>query len=131
MIVFWTKKIHRYFWHFLMKKSHHKITSKTPIWTPKIKSNNTLCYIVYFSKKKKLNFQMINSGQNEKIYVWKAFIFRIYNMFYLRTASKSIRRLVKIILRKIVCKNCQNIKNEHILTTTYHREKITQYPLNK
>ena len=36
---------------------------------------------------------MTNSGQNEKIDVSKAFIFRIYNMFYLRTASKSIRRL--------------------------------------
>ena len=47
MIVLWTKKIHRYFWHFLMKKSHHKITSKTPIWTPKIKSNTTSCQIDY------------------------------------------------------------------------------------
>ena len=36
---------------------------------------------------------MTNSGQNEKIDVSKAFIFRIDNMFYLRAASKSIRRL--------------------------------------
>ena len=36
---------------------------------------------------------MKNSGQNEKIDVSTAFIFRIYNMFYLRAASKSIRRL--------------------------------------
>ena len=80
-----------------MKKSHHKITSKTPIWTPKIKSNTTLCQIDYFSQKK-LKFQMTNSGQNEKIDVSKAFIFRIYNMFYLRAASKSIRRLNNIYL---------------------------------
>ena len=56
------------------------------------KSNTTLCQIDYFSQKK-LKFQMTNSGQNEKIDVSKAFIFRIYNMFYLRAASKSIRRL--------------------------------------
>ena len=75
-----------------MKKTHHKITSKIPIWTPKIKSNTTLCQIDYFSQKN-LKFQMTNSGQNEKINVSKAFIFRIDNMFYLRAASKSIRRL--------------------------------------
>ena len=43
--------------------------------------------------KKKLNFQMTNCGQNEKIDVSKSFIFRIYNMLYLRAASKSIHRL--------------------------------------
>ena len=57
------------------------------------KSNTTLCQIDYFSQKK-LKFQMTNSGQNEKIDVSKAFIFRIDNMFYLRAASKSIRRLI-------------------------------------
>ena len=36
---------------------------------------------------------MKNHGQNEKIDVSKSFVFRIYNMFYLRAASKSIRRL--------------------------------------
>ena len=36
---------------------------------------------------------MTNYGQNEKIYVSKRFIFRIYDMFYLREASKSIHRL--------------------------------------
>ena len=60
------------------------------------KSNTTLCQIDYFSQKK-LKFQMTNSGQNEKIDVSKAFIFRIYNMFYLRAASKSIRRLINLL----------------------------------
>ena len=36
---------------------------------------------------------MTNSGQNEKIDVSKSFIFRIYNMLYLRAESKSIHRL--------------------------------------
>ena len=51
-----------------------------------------MCQIDYFSQKK-LKFQMTNSGQNEKIDVSKSFIFRIYNMLYLRAASKSIHRL--------------------------------------
>ena len=40
---------------------------------------------------------MTNSGQNENIDVSKAFIFRIYNMFYLKAASKFIRRLKKTL----------------------------------
>ena len=75
-----------------MKKSHHKVTSKTTIWTPKIRSNTTSSKTDYFSQKK-LKFQMTNYGQNEKFDVSKAFTFRIYNVFYLRAASKSIRRL--------------------------------------
>ena len=78
-----------------MKKSHHKVTSKTTIWTPKIRSNTTSSKTDYFSQKK-LKFQMTNYGQNEKFDVSKAFTFRIYNVFYLRAASKSIRRLKKL-----------------------------------
>ena len=44
---------------------------------------------------------MTNSGQNEKIDVSKAFIFRIYNMFYLRAASKSIRWLKDDLVRQL------------------------------
>ena len=46
----------------------------------------------YFSKKKP-KFQMTNYEQNEKIDVSKSFIFRKYNVFYLRAVSKSIHRL--------------------------------------
>ena len=40
---------------------------------------------------------MTNYEQNEKIDVSKSFIFRIYNMFYLRAASKSIHRLKEAV----------------------------------
>ena len=43
---------------------------------------------------------MTNSGQNDKIDVSKSFIFRIYNMFYLRAASKSIHWLICISIFK-------------------------------
>ena len=82
----------RYFRCYFMMCFFHQKVSKIAMDVFCSKSNTTLCQIDYFSQKK-LKFQMTNSGQNEKIDVSKSFIFRIYNMLYLRAASKSIHRL--------------------------------------
>ena len=82
----------RYFWCYFMMWFFHQKVSKISMDLFCSKYDHLWFFCDYFSKKKP-KFQMTNYEQNEKIDVSKSFIFRIYNMFYLRAASKSIHRL--------------------------------------
>ena len=82
----------RCFWCYFMMWFFHQKVSKISMDLFCSKYDHLWFFCDYFSKKKP-KFQMTNYEQNEKIDVWKSFIFRIHNMFYLRAASKSIHLL--------------------------------------